>query len=115
MFRRNEGHRQTAMFSSIYELPEKQLKRLEESWAGVFYEEFFTRVEEELYDLSSDPNEQVNLAADPDYSEELEKMRELLSEHMRATEDPFLDKPFTFDFVDHPEIVEPLKPSEKTY
>lgn len=73
------------------------------------------RVEEELYDLSKDPNEQVNLATDPDYREELEKMRELLSEHMRATEDPFLDKPFTFDFADNPEIVEPLKPSEKTY
>ncbi len=54
------------MFSSIYELPEKQLKRLEESWAGVFYEEFFTRVEEELFGLlysnePSRPNIPVNV------------------------------------------------------
>ncbi len=66
MFRRNEEHRQAAMFSSIYELPEKQLKRLEESWAGVFYKEFFTRVEEDLFavlysDEPSRPNIPVNV------------------------------------------------------
>ena len=66
VFRRNEEHRQAAMFSSIYELPEKQLKRLEESWAGVFYKEFFTRVEEDLVavlysDEPSRPNIPVNV------------------------------------------------------
>ncbi len=73
------------------------------------------RVEEELYDLSADPNESVNLVNDPDYSKELEAMRELLREHMKATNDPFLDKEFTFDFKDNPEIVEPLEAGEKTY
>lgn len=66
MFRRNEEHRQSAMFSSIYEVPDKQLKRLEESWAGIFYEEFFTRVEEKLFGLlysnePSRPNIPVNV------------------------------------------------------
>jgi hypothetical protein len=66
VFRRNEEHRQAALFSSIYELPKKQLKRLKKSWAGVFYKEFFTRVEEELFgvlysDEPSRPNIPVNV------------------------------------------------------
>ena len=66
MFRRNQQHRQAALFSSIYELPEKQLKRLEGSWAGTFYREFFMRVDEDLFallycDQPSRPNIPVNV------------------------------------------------------
>jgi arylsulfatase A-like enzyme len=55
------------------------------------------RVEEELYDLAEDPNEQVNLAVRPEHARQLEKMRGLLRQHMVATQDPYLDAPFTHD------------------
>jgi hypothetical protein len=54
------------MFSSIDALPEKQLNRLEESWAGVFYREFFVRIDEKIFavlysDEPSRPNIPVNV------------------------------------------------------
>jgi arylsulfatase A-like enzyme len=52
------------------------------------------RPPEELYDLRSDPVEQRNLAAEPEHAESLERMRGLLGEHMTATRDPYLDRPF---------------------
>ncbi|MBW1683995.1 MAG: sulfatase [Deltaproteobacteria bacterium] len=55
------------------------------------------RPEEELYDLAGDPDEQVNLAAEPEYAQQLQAMRTLLRQHMVATQDPFLDAPFTYD------------------
>ena len=66
MFRKNEQHKQPAMFSSIYELPKTQLKRLKESWAATFYHEFFTRIEENLFavlysDEPSRPNIPINV------------------------------------------------------
>ena len=66
MFRKNEEHRQIPMFSSINSLPEKQLERLEQSWAGIFYREFFVRIDEAplavLYsDEASRPNTPVNV------------------------------------------------------
>lgn len=47
------------------------------------------RVQEELYDIQSDPGERVNLAEDPAHSGVLEQMRQALAEHMEQTEDPF--------------------------
>jgi hypothetical protein len=66
MFRKNDQHRQMPLFSSIDSLPEKQLKRLEESWAGTFYRECFARIDEEpfavLYsDEPSRPNIPINV------------------------------------------------------
>jgi arylsulfatase A-like enzyme len=55
------------------------------------------RVEEELYDLAEDPDEQVNLAADPEHAKRLQEMRALLRQHMAETTDPILDAPFTND------------------
>lgn len=57
------------------------------------------RTEEELYNLDDDPNEQVNLTADPGSAQRLGQMRQLLREHMEATADPYLDAPFTNDHV----------------
>jgi len=57
------------------------------------------RVEEELYHLATDPNEQVNLAADPAYRPVLETLRERLDKHLEATGDPFFGAPFTHDYV----------------
>jgi len=66
LFRKNEQHKQPAMFSSVYELPKNQLKRLKESWAATFYREFFTRIEEDLFavlysDEPSRPNIPINV------------------------------------------------------
>jgi len=66
MFKKNIQHQQPALISAISDLPEKQRTRLENSWAGAFYQEFFCRIKEEgfsvLYsDLYSRPNVPVNI------------------------------------------------------
>jgi hypothetical protein len=68
MFRKNDQHLQLPLLSSIDSLPEKQLKRLEASWAGTFYREYFSRIDEEpfavLYsDEPSRPNVPINVLA----------------------------------------------------
>jgi len=47
------------------------------------------RCEEELYDLKNDPGERVNLAGNPEYDEVMAEMREILSTHLKETNDPF--------------------------
>lgn len=66
MFRKNDQHLQMPLFSSINALPEKLQKRLEASWAGTFYQEFFVRIDElpfaVLYsDEASRPNIPINV------------------------------------------------------
>jgi hypothetical protein len=66
MFRQNEHHLQPPLFSALDGLPEKHRARLAESWAGVFYREFFCRLDEKpfaaLYsDEASRPNIPVNV------------------------------------------------------
>ena len=66
MFRKNDQHQQIPLLSSIYALPEKQLERLEASWADTFYNEHFARIEEGpfavLYsDEPSRPNIPINV------------------------------------------------------
>ena len=53
---------------------------------------------EELYDLARDPDEQLNLAADPEHADRLREMRALLRQHMVETRDPSLGAPFTNDY-----------------
>lgn len=65
MFKKNHRHLQIPLTSNIDELPEKLRKRLENSWAGVFYREIYSRIDEgsfaELYaDCPSRPNVAVN-------------------------------------------------------
>jgi arylsulfatase A-like enzyme len=80
------------------------------------HEEFHVedRPEEELYDLESDPHEQVNLASDrpmyepesaesdphPEYVEVLEDLRERLERWMIETDDPLLDGPVPYSDVE---------------
>ncbi len=45
---------------------------------------------EQLYDLLFDPNEQCNLAGDPDHASTLQTLRDELDEWMRRTDDPLL-------------------------
>ncbi len=54
------------------------------------------RPQEELYDLTADPNEQNNLAGTK--PEKIEEMRRLLDAHMEATDDPYLNKEFVDDY-----------------
>ena len=66
MFVPNDQHFQIPMFGSINSLPEKLQERLEESWAGDFYCEYFVRMNEKpfavLYsDEPSRPNIPVNV------------------------------------------------------
>ncbi|MCJ7737728.1 MAG: transposase, partial [Anaerolineae bacterium] len=66
MFRKNSQHFQVPMFGTIDSLPVKQQERLEGSWAGDFYREYFMRMDEEpfavLYsDEPSRPNIAVNV------------------------------------------------------
>jgi len=66
MFRKNQRHLQPALISTVQDLPERQRQRLEQSWAGVFFQEVFCRLQEDpfavLYaDLPSRPNVPVNL------------------------------------------------------
>jgi len=54
------------LISAASELPEKQRKRLENSWAGTFYKEFFGRIDEQSFavlysEKDSRPNVPVNV------------------------------------------------------
>lgn len=66
MFKKNRAHQQPALISAIRDLPQKQRKRLEQSWAGTFYREFFCRIDEGSFsvlysDEPSRPNVPVNV------------------------------------------------------
>jgi len=69
---------------------------------GSDYQQWFTemwpqfpspRAPEELYDLSKDPDEFVNVASDPAYSHDREQLSALLYSQMRQLEDPLLNGP----------------------
>ncbi|MGD8794364.1 MAG: transposase, partial [Anaerolineae bacterium] len=66
MFRANDQHLQVGMFDTLQQLPEKVRQRLESSWGGTFYREFFCRMDElpfaVLYsDEPSRPNVPINI------------------------------------------------------
>jgi hypothetical protein len=66
MFRKNTRHLQPVLISNVNDLPEKHRKRLEKSWAEVYYRETFSRLDERpfgvLYaDCPSRPNVPVNV------------------------------------------------------
>jgi hypothetical protein len=65
MFKKNHRHLQIPLTSNVDELPEKLRKRLENSWAGVFYREIYCRIDESAFavlyaDCPSRPNVPVN-------------------------------------------------------
>ena len=66
MYKRNQGHLQMPLMSQLDALSDKRRKELEGSWAGAFYREFFSRLDEdnfaELYsEKPSRPNIPVNV------------------------------------------------------
>lgn len=65
MYKPNKSHQQPLLISNVNDLPVKRRKLLEDSWAAVFYRDFFCRLNEEpfaiLYaDCPSRPNVPVN-------------------------------------------------------
>ncbi len=66
MYKPNKRHLQPPLISNIHDLPTKHQERLEQSWAGQFYREFFSRLNEEAFavlyaDCPSRPNIPVNV------------------------------------------------------
>ena len=66
MFKKNNTHLQPLLISNINDLAPKQRLRLEQSWAGTFYQELFWRINEEAFaglyaDVPSRPNIPVNV------------------------------------------------------
>ena len=53
-------------------------------------QDYLFRSEFELYDLSKDPNELVNLANKEDYQEVLEEMKTKIADFQKSTNDPWL-------------------------
>jgi len=66
MFRKNEEHQQQKIFTAVDLLPYAAKKRLENSWANSFYNDFFCNLDEEVFsvlysDKKSRPNTPVNI------------------------------------------------------
>jgi hypothetical protein len=66
MYQENNAHKQQSMFSDFGSLPEKLKKKIEASWAGTFYREYFCRIDESIFavlysDKASRPNVPVNV------------------------------------------------------
>jgi len=72
MFKEHDHHYQPFMLCCVNELPEEQREYLYSSWAGVFYREFFCRLDEKpfavLYsNIPSRPNVPVNVLVGLEY------------------------------------------------
>jgi hypothetical protein len=72
MYKDNKHHLQPVLICSVNELPQEQRQYLDTSWAGVFYREFFCRLDEDpfavLYaDMPSRPNYPVNVLVGLEY------------------------------------------------
>jgi len=51
VFRKNTKHQQPELISAASELPEKQRRHLEKSWADTFYHQFFLRINKEAFSV----------------------------------------------------------------
>jgi hypothetical protein len=72
MFKKKRRHLQIPLTSHVDELPEKLHTRLKKSWAEVFYQQFFCRLNEAAFevlyaDLPSRPNVPVNVLVGLEY------------------------------------------------
>jgi hypothetical protein len=66
LFRKNARHLQPVLISNVNDSPEKHRKRMENSWAGVFYQETLSRLDERSFevpyaDCPSRPNVPINV------------------------------------------------------
>ena len=53
MFKKSSRHLQIPLTGHVDMLPEMLLKRLETSWAGIYYREFFSRLSEAPFGILS--------------------------------------------------------------
>jgi len=66
MFQTNTKHQQRKMFTAVDQLPATARKLLEGSWAQTFYDEYFCKLEEEVFSVfysnkKSRPNTPANI------------------------------------------------------
>jgi len=66
MFQTNTKHQQRKMFTAVDQLPKTARKLLEKSWAKIFYDEYFCKIDEKVFsvlysDKNSRPNTPVNI------------------------------------------------------
>ena len=100
---RTRTHKYILNLASGLEYPHASDLWGSDSWQGILkrgdkmmgqrsVDAFLKRPKEELYDLTADPNELKNLAADPASAKVLEEMRTKLAAWRKATADPWLIK-----------------------
>ena len=91
MFRPNTGHSQQSLVESTQWMDPRVRKKLLESWAPVFYEHVFCKIDEEpfavLYGKTGNPNFPVNILLSLEYIK-----------HMRDCNDVELLDAFNFDY-----------------
>lgn len=73
---------------TLYQIPTPTLMAPSGKYMKKFYEK--PRMDEELYDLDNDPNEQFNLIGNPRYEDIALNLKNKLLEWMKKTEDPIL-------------------------
>jgi len=66
MFQTNTRHQQRRMFTAVDQLPKTARKLLDNSWAKVFYDEYFCKIDERVFSVlysnkKSRPNTPVNI------------------------------------------------------
>ncbi|MFZ3100787.1 MAG: transposase [Desulfitobacteriaceae bacterium] len=92
MFRENTSHRQDKLFNNLSGMDPRYKKRLEKSWAGLFYKHVFCKIDEKLFAplYSSDngrPNFPINILV------ALEIIK-----HLKNFVDEVLFEEFAYDF-----------------
>jgi hypothetical protein len=92
VFKPNEKHKQHSMFESSEWMDPRIRKKLEKSWAPIFYEHVFCNIDEEpfavLYDTKGSPNFPVNIILALDYIK-----------HMKDCNDLELMDYYNFDYL----------------
>ena len=92
MFRANEAHNQRSMFESTEWMNPRVRNKLENSWAPIFYEHVFCKINEEpfsvLYGTTGNPNFPVNIILSLEYIK-----------HVKNQSDSDLLDSFWFDYL----------------
>ena len=89
-------------------------RRLQKNVAPFFQIAFAKRPSEELYDLTSDPDQRNNVAADPKYADHLRELKDQLSQWQLATGDPRARNERA-DFDSYPYFGPPVQGARSTY
>ena len=92
MFRKNPGNRQSSLLDATVWMDERTNDRLMRSWAPIFYNEVFLKIDEDafscLYDTTGAPNYPVNVLLSLEYIK-----------HMKDCTDQELLEAYSFDFL----------------